>query len=179
MPRHIAFLRAINVGGRVVTMNVLRTLFETIGFAGVETFIASGNVIFESRSIDRGALERKIEQALEKALGYEVTTFVRTPAEVVAIARDHPFPETRLASAAALNVGLLKEPLSAEARQTLARLQTDLDDLRASRSEIYWLCQKKQSGSTISNMVLEKALRVRTTLRGMRTMAKLSAKYPA
>jgi len=49
MPRCVAFLRAINVGGRTVKMDYLRSLFEDLGFADVETFIASGNVVFESK----------------------------------------------------------------------------------------------------------------------------------
>ena len=53
MPRFIAFLRAINVGGHNVTMKELRGLFEALGLKSVETFIASGNVIFESRSTGR------------------------------------------------------------------------------------------------------------------------------
>jgi len=60
MPKFIAFLRAINVGGHVVKMDQLRRFFEALGFANVETFIASGNVIFESKSKDPAALQRQI-----------------------------------------------------------------------------------------------------------------------
>ena len=48
MPRYIAFLRAVNVGGRIVKMDELREHFAAAGFSDVETFIASGNVIFSS-----------------------------------------------------------------------------------------------------------------------------------
>ena len=78
MPRLVAFLRAINVGGHTVTMEELRRLFTSLGGKDVETFIASGNVIFNSRSRDIPALEHTIEQRLHAALGYEVATFVRT-----------------------------------------------------------------------------------------------------
>ena len=51
MPRYIAFLRAINVGGHnTVKMDFLRQLFESLGFSNVETFIASGNIVFETTS---------------------------------------------------------------------------------------------------------------------------------
>ena len=78
MPRYVAFLRAINVGGHVVKMDDLRRRFAQLGFTEVETFIASGNVIFSSPSRDAAALEKKIERQLEKSFGYEVKTFVRT-----------------------------------------------------------------------------------------------------
>ena len=78
MFRFIAFLRAINVGGgRTVKMQSLRQVFESLGFSRVTTFIASGNVVFETTTKKTRALERKIERALKTALGYEVRTFVR------------------------------------------------------------------------------------------------------
>ena len=95
MPRYVAFLRAINVGGRVVKMERLRQLFEELGFAKVETFIASGNVIFESRSQSAPALQKKIESYLHKFLGYEVATFLRTDAELAKIAVYRAFPLKR------------------------------------------------------------------------------------
>jgi uncharacterized protein (DUF1697 family) len=75
MPRYVAFLRAINVGGRTVTMERLRALFSDIGFSNVETFIASGNVIFDSKSAAPTTLEKDIERQLEASLGYSVATF--------------------------------------------------------------------------------------------------------
>ncbi|MBA3354552.1 MAG: DUF1697 domain-containing protein [Pyrinomonadaceae bacterium] len=50
MPKYVAFLRAINVGGHIVKMDHLRQLFEALGFSNVDTFITSGNVIFDSMS---------------------------------------------------------------------------------------------------------------------------------
>jgi uncharacterized protein (DUF1697 family) len=180
MNRYVAFLRAINVGGsHVVKMDVLRARFEDLGFGTVETFIASGNVVFETRLKEPAAVERKIEQMLEKALGYEVMTFVRPVEGVSAIARYQPFPSSEMAAAAALNVGLLKAPLPDATRAALARLRTDIDDFHTNDAELYWLCRTRQSKSTISNAVLERTLKVKTTFRGMRTMEKLAAKYPA
>jgi len=60
LAKYIAFLRAINVGGHTVKMDHLRSLFEALGFSNVETFIASGNVIFESKSKSTRALERRL-----------------------------------------------------------------------------------------------------------------------
>src|SRR5262245_62250290 len=107
--RLVAFLRGINVGGHVVKMDALKKPFEALGFTGVETFIASGNVIFESRSAPTAALERKIEAKLEAALGYEVRTFLRSAEEVAAVARQRPFAEARVRKAHALYVGFLAE----------------------------------------------------------------------
>src|SRR5687768_10821566 len=88
--RYIAFLRAINVGGLVVKMAALKKIFEDLKLAEVETFIASGNVIFGSL-MDAAKLETVIETGLEKALGYPVVTFLRTTEEVAAVAERDPF----------------------------------------------------------------------------------------
>ena len=177
MPRFFAFLRAINVGGHNVTMEKLRGLFEALGFKDVETFIASGNVIFASNSKDTGGLQRKIENSLRKSLGYEVTTFLRTESELAAIAQHTPFKASEVQSAGALCVGFLTEPFTAEARKSLMALKSDIDDFRVNGREIYWLCKLRQSDSKFSNVLFEKRLNVRVTFRGINTVTKLAAKY--
>ncbi len=96
MPKYVAFLRAINVGGHIVKMDHLRQLFETLGFDNVETFIASGNVIFDSTSKSTKTLERKIETLLKETFGYPVATFIRSTSELANIANYKPFEESEL-----------------------------------------------------------------------------------
>jgi uncharacterized protein (DUF1697 family) len=177
MPRYIAFLRAINVSTHVVSMERLRSLFTSFGLQDVETFINSGNVIFRSNSTP-GALQKKIEGCLGKALGYEVATFLRTDSEVAEITEQRPFAESAVKAAGAYCVGFLAEPPAAGAQRKLMALRSEIDDLQARGREIYWLCRKKQSESDFSNAALEKALGVRSTLRGMNTVQRLAAKYP-
>ena len=177
MPKYVAFLRAINVGGHVVKMDVLKAEFTRLGFSNVETFIASGNVIFESRSKDVRSMEQKIERALEKKLGYEVATFIRTIDDVAAIAAYRAFEPAVLASAVALNVGLLKAPLDAATREGLSLLKTDVDDFHANEAQLFWVCKLRQSESKVSNALFERTLKVKATFRGMRTLEKLAAKH--
>ena len=178
MPRYIAFLRAINVGGHnTVKMDFLRQLFESLGFSNVETFIASGNIVFETTSNNAQALEREIEKVLHEALGYAVATFIRTGMELAAIANYKPFSQSDLDGAAALNIAFLADGLDDKSSQKLMALRTDIDDFHVHGREIYWLCRKRQSGSKISNAVLEKALGQKSTLRGANTVKKMAAKY--
>ena len=178
MPRYVAFLRAINVGGRnIVKMDFLRRLFESLGFSNVETFIASGNVVFETASKNAQALERKIEATLRAALGYDVATFIRTDAELIAVASYKPFSQSDLDGAAALNIAFLADGLDNQASQRLMALRTEIDDLHFHGREVYWLCRKRQSGSKISNAVIEKALGQKSTMRGANTIKKMAAEY--
>ncbi|MCA1553522.1 MAG: DUF1697 domain-containing protein [Chloroflexi bacterium] len=177
MTRYIAFLRAINVGGHTVKMDRLRELFESLGFANVETFIASGNVVFETRAKNTKALERKIEDALRPALDYEVTTFVRSADELAAIAAYEAFPRAALDAAVAHNIAFLAEPPDESATQKLMALKSDIDDFNVHGREVYWLSRVRQSESVISNAVLEKTLARRSTVRGVNTIQRMAAKY--
>ena len=173
----IAFLRAINVGGHNVKMEVLRDLFVELGLKDVETFIASGNVIFRAEPEDRRGLEPRLEARLREALGYEVKTFVRTTAEVRDIARYRPFPEPDLEAARAFCVGFLSAPPDAAATKLVLAQKTDVDDFHVSGREVYWLCKVGQSESEFSNARFEKKVGLSVTFRGMKTVSKLAAKY--
>lgn len=174
-PRLVAFLRAVNVGGHVVKMETLRQLFESFGLDGVETFIASGNVLFNDPGTKSAVLSASIEQGLQTALGYRVAVFLRTPTELSTIAQYQPFDPVLMDSAAAYNVGFLAHAADESALQRLLSLQTDLDRLHLHGRELYWLCQVRQSQSKLSNAAFEKALGMPCSLRGINTVRKIEA----
>lgn len=179
MKKYIAFLRAINVGGHNIKMEELKKYFEELGFKNIETFIASGNIIFELNSGDVNSIEKKIESYLFKKLGYEVATFIRTNSELEEIINYKPFKAGELKSAQALNVAFIKEPLSLELKKKLESLQTDIDYLHTYGREVYWMCKLKQSESKFSNSLFEKELKIKATFRGINTLQKLAVKYPS
>ncbi|WP_257303294.1 DUF1697 domain-containing protein [Geothrix campi] len=177
MSRTFAFLRAINVGGHAVTMERLRELFAGFGLRGVETFIASGNLIFETSPETEAALSRRIEAGLKAALGYEVAVFLRGEAELAALLQECPFREPEVSAAKALNVALLAAPLTEAQETKLQTLGTAVDAFRTNGREVWWLCEMKQSESTFSNAVFERALGVRGTFRSFSTLQRLAAKH--
>jgi uncharacterized protein (DUF1697 family) len=175
--RYVAFLRAINVGGHVVKMDRLRELFESMTLRRVETFIASGNVLFDASVKDVPALERKIETRLAKALGYEVTTFLRTSSELVAVSRHVPsFGEPPLDETQALWVGFLKSVPSSEGCRMLDDCRTDVDDFHVHGRELFWRCRVKFSESKVSLPRMAKALGSPITFRNVTTVRKLALK---
>lgn len=179
MTRYIAFLRAINVGGHTVKMDRLRALFEELDLAGVATFIASGNVIFESPQNNARTLERQIEAHLQDALGYTVDTFVRTDREVAGIASLAPFGPNEPADGHAIYVSFLPARLSDEKQSQLSTFLNVADDIHVNDREIYLLFRKKLSESGFSGAALEKALSVPSTMRNLNTIQRLAKKYPA
>jgi len=178
MPKYIAFLRAINVGGHTVKMEKLKKLFEELGFSNVSTFIASGNVIFDTSSKKTEALEKKIEAHLQKSLGYEVATFIRSGSDLAEIARYKPFPEAEIAKSHALYVGFLQVPVSAEAKKRLLAAESKIDRFHFHGRELYWLLSARSIKETkFSGPLLEKTLGQPTTLRNATTVKKLAEKY--
>ena len=178
MTRYIAFLRAINVGGHVVKMGALRQLFEGMGLDTVETFIASGNVMFESAARNPQTLEKKIEAGLRAALGYEVATFIRTAAELAAVAHYQPFAPAELSAPVhGVYIGFLAQPLGPEGQAGLLAFNSPVDEFRTYQREIYWLCRVRSSDSKFSLARLEKTQRIQATFRNATTVRKLAALY--
>ena len=177
MPRYIAFLRAINVGGsHIVKMDHLRRLFEALGFSNVQTFINSGNVIFDAASKNTEALEEKIATSLQETLSYEVATFIRPTAELTKISNDHPFLDAPLQGEGLYIAFLAKSP-GAEAKKKLLSFTTKIDEFHFSGREVYWLCHKKMSESAFSGALLEKTLGMRATFRNSNTVKRIATKY--
>ena len=179
MPKYVAFLRAINVGGHTVKMDYLRSLFEALGFTNVETFIASGNVIFASSSRNPKVLERKIEVSLRQTLGYDVATFIRSTSELTEIAGYQPFPDAEQNGGGhALYIGFMAASPSDAAKEKLLSLRLKMDDFHLHEREVYWLCRyTKVSDSEFSGARLEKILEMPVTLRNSTTVRKLAAKF--
>jgi uncharacterized protein (DUF1697 family) len=175
MPRYVALLRGINLGGHTVKMVRLKELFEELGFKKVETFIASGNVIFESASKSPATLEKKISTHLEKSLGFPALTFLRTDEELAAVLEHEACADM---GARALYIGFLVEALSKESRLKLMAHSTKSDEFHVNGREVYWLCRTNMSDSPFFRMGIEKAAGVKATVRNVTTIAKLVEKYP-
>ena len=184
MPRYVAFLRAINVGGHTVKMDRLRALFEGMRLADVSTFIASGNVIFSTSSANTAALEQRIETALERALGYEVATFVRLMSELPAIAAGQPFASRPApggdaghgaADGHVLSVGFLKTAPDAGGRKRIEAFRSAVNDFRVDGREVYSHCRTRTSDSGFTGALLERAIGAPATFRNITTVRKLAA----
>jgi uncharacterized protein (DUF1697 family) len=171
MPKYVALLRAINVGRRIVKMDRLRTLFEELGFGNVETFIASGQVIFDTRAADATRLETKIEKHLRAALGYDVATFIRTPTELRKIAG------RVIADDRTVYVFFTKAAPSKAARDKLKTYESDVDEFAVHGTEIYWYCRKTLSESKFTAALLEKIIAMPATARNVNTVQRLVEKY--
>lgn len=179
MERYIAFLRGMNLGKRRLPMSKLKALFAELSFDDVETFIASGNVLFSSKLADRAGLEKKIAFHLKDSLGYSVDTFVRTAAEVRAIGKAKAFPDDG-AEGVTVHVGFFHDALPTESARGLRAVRTAEDEFAVKGREYYWLCRVRTSDSKIWSSSAIKALKLPTSsMRNMTSIRKLIARHLA
>ncbi len=178
MTRYAAFLRGINLGNRRIKMDDLRAHFEALeGLDDVATFIASGNVVFDTDADDVGGLETVIEAHLREALGYEVDTFIRSLAELGEIDGLDLFTEAGQPGYK-VHVMFLKQTARDGAEERLTALASDDDRFRVVGREVHWLRHGGLSDSKLMPADLERAVgRDTSTMRTMNTVRRLVARF--
>jgi uncharacterized protein (DUF1697 family) len=177
MARLIALLRGINVGGHRVKMSDLQSHLSALGLEGVETVIASGNVLFESdRKADR-SLEEEIETHLERALGYAVATFVRTIPELEKVASQGPFGAAGESADEVTYAIFTRVAVPAPLEREIAALATANDEARAGRRVVYWHRRTRCRESETFGASLGKLLGSETTSRNLTTVRRIVERY--
>ncbi|MDB5054587.1 MAG: hypothetical protein JWM44_2637 [Bacilli bacterium] len=172
MTIYMALLRGINVNGqKMIKMEHLKNIFESLPFQNVKTYIQTGNVIFEAADDD--LLSTLIESKLKDVLGYQVPVIVRTLDELEGIIRQTPFPLNEISENEKLYVSFLSKGPTAEAIEKLLSYKNDIDDFRVLNREVYILCRKGYGNTLYSNTFLEKKLGVTSTSRNWETINKI------
>jgi uncharacterized protein (DUF1697 family) len=158
-------------------MDALRRQFEAWGARNVETFIASGNVIFDSLRKSEQAAERTLEDHIRVALGYPVVVFLRSVSELAAIAERAPFPESEYARGGRLFVGFMKSAADRSVVRAITALQTDIDEFAVAGREVYWLRRAQLMASLAKGPAIQKAVGAPITVRNVNTVRRLAKKY--
>jgi uncharacterized protein (DUF1697 family) len=172
--RYVALLRAVNVGGRKVTMKELREAAEKAGFENCRTLIASGNLVFDAKKATDARIEADLEAIIEKTFGLFSEVMVRNPTEWAAILKANPFPKKAKDDPAHLVVMICKDKPDAKAIDTWLKSFREKYDkgehLKVVGREIYI-----DYGDSIgqSKLILPKKM-VTGTARNWNTMLKLN-----
>jgi uncharacterized protein (DUF1697 family) len=141
----VGFLRAVNVGKRTVPMSRLAEIVGGLGHRDVWTYINSGNVVFDATG-RRAAIEQQLEGAFEAAFGFEITTFVRTPAQLRTALALEPF---EVVDGDTYFVTFLKEALSPTASAELEALSNDFDTVVVDGTDVHWRMHGKSTDTRI------------------------------
>ena len=163
MTRYVAFLRAVNVGGTgKLPMAELRAMCESLGFGNVRTYIASGNVVFDSPQ-DAACVKGLLERRLEDYAGKPVGVLIRTGLELAAVLAANPFKTAAPNRTVAI---FLDAPPPADAL-TKASGQQD-EEMALGTREIY-----VHYGSGMARSKLKIPAAIAGTARNMNTVATL------
>lgn len=174
---YIALLRGINVGGKnMIKMVDLKRTFEALGLGRVQTYIQSGNVLFDSDESEK-TLRNRIEGEIESVFGFSGTVVLRTAAELKQIIGNCPFSEEAISEAETLSkveslyVSLLTEEPLQERIERLNAYRSENDEYRVIGREVYLLFRNSIRNSKLANN-LDK-LNVPATVRNWKTINKL------
>jgi len=174
MTQYIAFLRAVNVGKRLVKMDALTKIFESANLRDVKTFIQSGNVAFRAKITNVELLKRKIEKHLAESLGYEVKVILTTSTELAALVKRNPFKRVEVDGAAMLFVSLLASEPMKSPRLPLHSDAENLDVIAIRDNAAFTVARRKKNGwFGFPNLFIEKQLGVDATTRNWSTVKKI------
>jgi uncharacterized protein (DUF1697 family) len=145
-------------------MTELKSMCEGLGFQSVRTWIASGNVVLQSRKSE-SAIKSILESALTQRMGRPVAVLVRTAPEIAAVLAANPFPDKHPSKTMAI---FLDAPPAPDALDNLKN-QTN-EQLRLGLREIYVYYPDGQGQSRLIIPALKQG-----TARNINTIAKLAA----
>ncbi len=171
MKRFVALLRAVNVGARKLPMAELRELGAELGWGEVQTYIQSGNLVFEAGG-ERAMLERRLEEAIAARFKLEVPTMVRSAAEWPVYAAT-PFPEAAEKEPNRLMLMLSKLPPMPDAAERLQERARDGERVAAAGDAV-WIHYPSGAGtSRLSPSLIDRLIGSPATARNYRTVLRL------
>jgi len=175
MIKYVAFLRGINVGGKkLIKMEDLRRVIESLGLKNVRTFIASGNVLFDTSQTNRDALTRKIEKELLTAFGHDIPVVLQTIDELRDILRVGPFKKIKPSAGVMMCVTLLVAEPKASPKLPFKSAIENLEVLAIKNQVAFILCRRKKNGMfSFPNNFFEKEFGVTATTRQWNTIVRI------
>jgi uncharacterized protein (DUF1697 family) len=174
MPVVISMLRGINVGGQnKIKMDALRALYQSLGLHNPQTYVQSGNVVFSTKECNLSALNRRVEDAIEKEFGFRPRVILRTSAKLKDVIARNPFATRRGLDPSKLLVTFLACDPGPEARAQVLQLKTEPDELHISGREIFTYYPNGMARPKVAWAAIERILKVSGTGRNWNSVTKL------
>jgi uncharacterized protein (DUF1697 family) len=170
MAAYIVMLRGVNVGGHnTVKMEVLREVCVGLDFRNVDTYIQSGNIVFQTATENPAALSKRIGEAILQSFGFDSPVIVRTSKEMRNVIAGNPFLKEKGIDSSKLHVTFLSEAKQKGSVKKLESLATSPDRFYLAAHEIYLHCPSGYGRTKLCNNAIEKALLVKATTRNWKT----------
>ena len=174
METNIAILRGINVSGhKLIKMQDLKNLLVELNFSNVNTYIQSGNVVFQCKKTDTKKLSKQIEEAVQKKYEFEVPVITRTIAEFITAANANPFLKQNNIELEKLHLTFLSDIPDKAIAAKIADLDYYPDKFYIVNREIYLYCPNGYGNTKLNNNFFEKKLETSATTRNLKTITEL------
>jgi uncharacterized protein (DUF1697 family) len=174
MPVLISLLRGINVGGRaVIRMEALQTLYQSLKFEAPQTYLQSGNVLFKSSERDLQRIASQIQKAIVKKFACSPEVILRSTAEMRVIVSRNPFRSRPDIEPNKLLVSFLADPPGKDARENLAQLHIEPEELHLFNRELYIYFPNGVGRSKLPWSRLDKFLKTPSTARNWNSVIKI------
>lgn len=171
MKTYIALLKGINVGGhKKIPMAVLRNLLTKSGLNNVQTYIQSGNVVFQSLEEEIIQLERIIQDAIQAKFGFEVSVLVRTRVDLKRIFDTYPFSEDIKKTSYFI---MLHDTPNQDLVKTASEKVYEGEEYKIINDCMYFYCEKGYGRAKFNMNFFERKLKTTATARNYNTMVKL------
>jgi uncharacterized protein (DUF1697 family) len=176
MPSYIALLRGVNVAGKNrIRMAALKSAFESLGFADVETYLQSGNVVFRADPADPRLKEKSIQGRLAADFGAEIETLVLSGRVFDRVALSNPLKPGPGADETLYHATFLFRPVAEAVFKKIPLPAGPEEQAVWGGPVIYLYCPHGYGRTELNNAFFEKALRVPATTRNWRTVRALQA----
>ena len=170
--RYVALLRGVNVGGKnKLLMADLRDIFTGAGCAAVQTYIQSGNVVFEAAQDLAERVPEIVTRAIRRRFGYETAVVVRSSEELRQVVASNPFDTS--GDPRFLHVAFLEDTPGAEAVSRLDPLRSPPDAFAVRGRNVHLHYPNGVARSKLTNEYLAAQLQTASTMRNWRTVLRL------
>jgi uncharacterized protein (DUF1697 family) len=168
---YIAILRGINVSGqKMIKMEVLRMMMESLGFQEVSTYIQSGNVVFRAENASTTEVTEEITEKIQEEFGFHVPVIVLEAETLGHIIAGNPFATDPALDTGKMHVTFLASAPPAFEREAIEAKKQDGERIAFSELAVYLYCPNGYGNTKLSNDFLEKKLKVMATTRNWKTV---------
>lgn len=170
----ISMLRGVNLAAhRRIKMDALRALYESLGLRDPKTYVQSGNVVFGTEERDVARLARRIEEGIERTFGFRSDVINRTASELREVIARNPFAARDGIHPSKLIVNFLAGDPGQDARDKVASIKTDPEELHIDGRELYIYFPAGMGRSKLPMAAIERTLKIPGTSRNWNSVTKL------
>jgi len=174
METYIILLRGINVSGqKKIEMDKLRAMFENLNFSEIETYIQSGNVVFQSEKSDQSKLIGIIKDRITEVFGFEVEVIILSAQEMKDVCDNNPFSKDPEKDIERFYVTFLSEKPTTDHIEKLKTFNYSPEEYRLINTTIYLYAANGYGRAKMNNNFFENKLKLFATTRNWKTVNKL------